>query len=440
MVMKKPEPAKNSKLWAFLEPFAPSLWYSLLALTVFSGMVMYLLEYIKCGLSKENMQLSLIDNLYVSFIGLTGHIIHTPTNMSSQIMVFSTACISLFMLSSYTANLASFLIYRNAPTVIINDIADAVKADLSFCVMSSSTSQPYMDDMYQGARTVERDTISATYESVLNGECDIVLTTKGTWAKNELDPEVNKDCSLVWVGRKVSSNSAGFSLRDTSAYCSSLLRDVLSYHMIEMKLQKRDKVIWNRVQRKATNNYNCAVQDMNGSNDLSKLQLNLDHLRGVFCIPLIGTALAVALSIYSYYTDYSSLSGTRSNKRSGSQTRAISKPEETDTASSQIIASPPPIVSGTSTTMMVDQEEPNNQEDSDTNKTAQDVSWERSTVSSVFSRSFSILRESVVVSDSALVTDSKTEAEYREEDSIVIGIMITALVLLWGCFFLLLYL
>ena len=147
MVMKKPEPTKNSKLWAFLEPFAPSLWFSLLALTFSSGMIMYLLEYIKCGLSKENMQLSLLDNLYVSFVGATGHIIHTPTNMSSQIMVFSTACISLFMLSSYTANLASFLIYRNAPTVTINDIADAVKADLSFCVMSSSTSQKYMEDI-----------------------------------------------------------------------------------------------------------------------------------------------------------------------------------------------------------------------------------------------------------------------------------------------------
>ena len=98
-----------------------------------SGFIYYFLDYINARVDNKEMDINLLSNLCFSFFTLTGHCYNSPNYFSTQIFIFSLALFCLVLSSSYTVNLASFLVV-NKKELKINQIQDAVNAKLCFYV------------------------------------------------------------------------------------------------------------------------------------------------------------------------------------------------------------------------------------------------------------------------------------------------------------------
>ena len=298
IMVRKQSQDDNLFTWmAFLKPFSYQLWSLILASVIVSGVVYWLIEFIGCDGDRTKMEVSFRESLFQSFLNSTGQYVFDPREPGNRLVAFSTCLLFLIILAAYTANLASFLVIRNSPDVVINDIQDVVKNDLRTCVWRSTTSETYMRERYETAQLVLKDSLEASYLGLDAGDCDIVLTTIGTWETKKSDLVYNKDCRKEWVGRVVQFNDAGFSLRDSVDLCSSLLRDVISLHLLEMKRDTTYTTIWDTHRRKsATNNCNTDVDEIE-DNDL--IELEAMNVGGIFVIHAIVLILSVGITFFS---------------------------------------------------------------------------------------------------------------------------------------------
>lgn len=296
MVRKVKEIDDNFRFFALLLPFTWGVWLFILVITILSGLVYYAIEYIWSDGDKKKMHVTLIESIFQTFLNMTGHSLYDPKHSGTRLITFSTCFFFLVLLASYTANLTSFLVIKNSPDLVINDIQDVIKNNLRVCVLQSSTSETFMRERYETARLVEKESIEKTYLGLDSEECDVVLTTIGTWTKNKGNIVYNQDCRKEWVGRVVQANDAGFTIRDSAELCSSLVRDVFSLHLLEMKRDKTYETIWNS-EVSVTNN----CQDVEDSEDdaLDAAKMNMTNLGGIFIFHAIALVVGLVLTVYS---------------------------------------------------------------------------------------------------------------------------------------------
>ncbi len=298
MVRKQAE-ADDSFSWrAFMKPFSTGVWVLIVITTVISGLVYYLNEYIGCDGDTSKMEVNMQESVFQSFLNATGQYIFDPREPGNRAIAVSTCLLFLVVLASYTANLASFLVIRNTPDLVINDIQDVVKNDLRVCVWRSTTSETFMRDRYDTARLVQKDSLLDSYLGLDNDDCDVVLTTIGTWETRKGDIVYNKDCRKEWVGRVVQHNDAGFSLRDSVELCSSMLRDAISLHLLEMKRDKTYDTIWNTYRAKSVTN-NCEDIENSEDNGFDSIQLTVMNVGGIFIVHGVILVIGIAFTLFS---------------------------------------------------------------------------------------------------------------------------------------------
>jgi len=296
MVRKVKEIDDSFQLIALLLPFTWGVWLLTLAIIIITGLVYYAIEYIGCDCDTKKMELTLRESLFQTFLNMTGHSLYEPKQPGTRLITCTTCFLFLVLLASYTANLTSFLVIKNTPDLVINDIQDVIKNNLRVCVLRSSTSETFMRERYETARLVEKETIEKSYLGLDSEECDVVLTTIGTWTKNKGNIVYNKDCRKEWVGRVVQANDAGYTLKDSAELCSSLVRDVFSLHLLEMKRDKTYETIWNS-EVSVTNN----CQDIEDSEEDASLaaKMNMKNLGGIFIFHAIALVGGLAFTVYS---------------------------------------------------------------------------------------------------------------------------------------------
>lgn len=78
-----------NQIWTFLLPFEPGVWWSILAVSVFTGLLYYLLEKLDTGADDSNIEGDAGAAMYFSFITFTGHHEFNPRSYSARIMAFS---------------------------------------------------------------------------------------------------------------------------------------------------------------------------------------------------------------------------------------------------------------------------------------------------------------------------------------------------------------
>lgn len=293
MVRKKAEIDGDFQFGALLTPFTYGVWILILLTTIASGLVFYAIEYIGSD-DKKKMTLSMRESVFQSFLNMTGQFVLDPKEAGNRLVAFSTSVLFLVVLATYTANLASFLVIRNSPDVVINDIQDVIRNDLRVCVLRSSTSETFMRESYETARLVEKEKIVDTYLGLDSGDCDVVLTTIGTWMTKKGDIVYNEDCRKEWVGRVVQAMDAGFSLRDSAELCSSLVRDVFSLHLLEMKRDKTFATIWDS-DITVTNNCEDIGDSEEDSDDSAKMSLK--NIGSIFIFHFAACLFAVIFTL-----------------------------------------------------------------------------------------------------------------------------------------------
>jgi hypothetical protein len=96
---------------SFLRPLAPEVWYVLLGLSLLTALAYAIAE---CGENEEDLSYgiigSMLNSTFLSFLTITGSGTFAPKTWSGKIIVCSWAWYVLLFVSTYTANLAAFLI------------------------------------------------------------------------------------------------------------------------------------------------------------------------------------------------------------------------------------------------------------------------------------------------------------------------------------------
>merc|ERR1712238_613899 len=201
-------------------------------------------------------------------------------------------------IAAYTANLTSFLVAKNTPSVKITDIQDVIDNQFSICVWKGTPMESFLTENYPVYKRINRlVNEEEIFTNIQEGKCDIGLTNVDSWKSYERNEKINKDCSMDWVGRIVQLSSASFPLSDSASYCSNLARNVINLFLVEMKLDGTFDEIWDK-HREDSGTNQCDNRDEPDREDPS---LTLYDCGGLFFLLLFLSLIAIAFSVGTYF-------------------------------------------------------------------------------------------------------------------------------------------
>ena len=307
IMVAKLESGKKIDVWSFLDPFDWVVWVMILVTYVVCGLVYLWMEKHNTECDRQELHNSPTEVLYFSYLTFIGDTKFQPSTDYARFFVLALAFWGLLVSSAYTANLASFLVSKHTPSFQVDSVDEAVQLDLPICVMYSSAQDTLISDRYPNAQLIRRklDPNTGTapmYEALRRGDCKVLLTTLSTWESEQMASTHNPDCNLEWVGRVFKFLQAGMAtLSDSGTLCTSLIRDVLSLHLVEMEETGFiDRATERFVAR--TTDQQCAGSDesssSNNANEESQ-QLTIADMGGLFIILYTIAAISV---VKAYFT------------------------------------------------------------------------------------------------------------------------------------------
>mmetsp|Transcript_26314 Transcript_26314/g.47734 ORF Transcript_26314/g.47734 Transcript_26314/m.47734 type:complete len:590 (-) Transcript_26314:78-1847(-) len=284
-------------MWSFLEPFSTTVWIMIIVTIFFSAAAYQFLDWCDHRADALSLGNDPAQNLFLTAMTFTGNFEFQPATNVARLFAASLAFWALIVTSAYTANLASFLVVQNTPAYEINDLGDAVKNSYSICVVRSTITEQALKNAYPGARAVEVESETELFSGLREGICKIALTTRASWDEYQSNRDVNGDCQLAWIGRTFLPAEGGFATQsDSGVLCTSLVRDVLNLHLLEMTETREVERLWKKhLQQTAT--INCAVQEEPEEDD-DTTQLSIEAMGGTFIVHFILTSVAVFVAAF----------------------------------------------------------------------------------------------------------------------------------------------
>merc|ERR1712151_484073 len=93
-----------------------------------TGVVYFLLDYLRSKRHGDSeIDADLKRSLFLSMNAFVGHSEFDPKATSTRVLTFSMNFLYLIIISAYTANLASYLVYKNSTHVEIKEFNDVLK-------------------------------------------------------------------------------------------------------------------------------------------------------------------------------------------------------------------------------------------------------------------------------------------------------------------------
>jgi len=302
MIQKKFKASNDFKFFAFADPFTWEVWVLLFGTIIASGFMYHLIDVIDCVRLHREKDRGIQGKLFNTAFALVGHIDHNPKSFAATLTVLSTAVLYTVVIAAYTANLASFLVVKNAPDIKINMLQDAVDNNMKLCVWKDTSLDKIVSAKHPSyphfvRKLIQRD----IFESVQDGTCDIALVSVDSWRKFERDDQINGDCSLEWVGRNIHTNVASYPFKGSIELCSYLLRHVIDLHLNEMKLDGKFDEIWDD----HLNEIGSGKCDINADATKSKgnTRLNINNIGGVMFFHGCICFAAFLISILTAFLD-----------------------------------------------------------------------------------------------------------------------------------------
>lgn len=224
MIAKKNEQTgSNNHFWQILfawsNPFSIGVWL-LIMFTIFSsGFIYWLMEKLDPETDDINYQKKANNPGRHTFFAaqtFVGHFEFKPRTRAARLFSFSMSFWALIIGASYTANLASFLIWRNPETTSVNNLEEAIYRDFRLCTTKGFSSETIVMRDFPQATFIQKESEFETYEGVRKEICDVAITERDSWRSHEKNSEFNGECNLEWVGREYIDLSSGFATRSDS--------------------------------------------------------------------------------------------------------------------------------------------------------------------------------------------------------------------------------
>lgn len=309
IIVSKLEAFFKSEFSAFswMRPFTGSVWLGIVLTLFITGIIALFVEgrsfrdLAKMAPFKGNYVSLTVSYVYQMFLVVTGHLDVMTRTHSGQVVSFSICLFCLFIVSTYTANLASFLVIQKAASSEqVNSVGDIVKFGKSICVYGDTAANIAIREQYPTAsivkRTDERDVMIGLNEA----ECDYGVMSLAAYELFRGQIDVNGDCDLMRIGRNFRDLEDGFAtLSDAGTFCTSLVRDVLNIHLQDMHNDEFIDKAWSKYYSDKHNVDDAACYDDSSTgtkNTATKTTLDFLNLGGIFL--LHGALLIVAILVY----------------------------------------------------------------------------------------------------------------------------------------------
>ena len=162
----------------WLLPFENEVWWLTVGTIFFSCFVYQFLELLAGERDGRSFRKWFMDNFYLSIINFTQNYSYEPTSLAGRIFGVSFAFWTMLMGATYTANLASLLVERERSPYKISSITEAIDRQMLMCSHDKSFSDLFIDAEFgQQAKRFPRPNPIDMYQSLNNGECDILIGT-----------------------------------------------------------------------------------------------------------------------------------------------------------------------------------------------------------------------------------------------------------------------
>lgn len=239
MIDNTQPPIKKSapRLDNWLRPFSLEVWLMVAATLVLSSLVYQFLESVHGEQEERSKRRWFMDNLYLSSINFTQNYVYEPRTLAGRLFGVSFAFWAMLIGATYTANLASLLVDRPNVITPVADINDAIKRQMTFCTHETSASEVYVEETFGTFLTnFPRKEVAYMYDSLNNGECDLIVGTLQEFEEFKTLKRYNPTCDLEFVGRKIKDVDASFVTKvDPGVKCSGLVNEVFNYYLSAMK-------------------------------------------------------------------------------------------------------------------------------------------------------------------------------------------------------------
>mmetsp|Transcript_7209 Transcript_7209/g.8218 ORF Transcript_7209/g.8218 Transcript_7209/m.8218 type:complete len:550 (-) Transcript_7209:55-1704(-) len=290
MVTKK---ERKLNLLSWMEPFHKNVWIAIALTIVSSGVVYWILKLLDPDTDESKVKKNPSSSIFLASIAFTSQFDFHPLTHAGRIFAFSLSLWSLLITNSYVANLTSFLIVEHQQEYTMNFI---VENNRPVCVRNTSQQDTAMQKLYPTMLRVPKNNILQVYQGVLDGDCTIGITTFSDWDESK-NREINTNCNLEIVGPVIERHDGGFAtLADTGDKCTSLIRDVLGYHLSHIEND-------NPAEKFRTNAWERHIelrkdQDCTGNieEDIGN-RLKFTHVSSIFFFHGVLTAFALCLAL-----------------------------------------------------------------------------------------------------------------------------------------------
>jgi Ligand-gated ion channel len=306
-IKKSDQVKKVVNIWAFLAPFTYSVWIAILASILLTGIVYWVLEYMDINANDQIFRVEPLQCIYHASLVFTGHFSFRPQSIGAKILSFSWTFWALIVISSYTANMANYIVTPKVKIFHINSAEAAMKINATVCVQSGAIVESVLKAKYPELKLLGKQSESDIFDSLRkdtkNGGCHAAAHQMNSVRVYKREKQVNYDCSLSSDEVSDVPIPAGMAtIVDTGQYrCTSLISAVLDYHLRQMIDDGFVEEAWvNHMSRVGTMKCPDDSQTRGFTWD-ETFALELNDVGGSFILHALMSFIAISLAVVSFF-------------------------------------------------------------------------------------------------------------------------------------------
>mmetsp|Transcript_45729 Transcript_45729/g.132424 ORF Transcript_45729/g.132424 Transcript_45729/m.132424 type:complete len:512 (-) Transcript_45729:71-1606(-) len=285
------QPSLWERLFTLFAPFSPSLWLMIVVGFLLAAPFYMCIEH-RGELENRGVAGGLGQAFYNTFGQCTGGGGFAPKTPAGKIYVLSASFLAMILVTSYTANLATQMVFDEVPVSSISSLDEAVARDLPICLRRDSPYAPWLAHAHPGIRIHLVDSEMEKLPAVQRGDCVAAVIGELWWDFASRMSLTNPKCQLETIGRKLLDMRGSFVSQATSRYCKEILMDIMAFRMHEMYLSGYLQMVEGL--------YIDDYQDVYCSSQVQSLemQMQIRHMGGAFLVHGLVALLSIAISVY----------------------------------------------------------------------------------------------------------------------------------------------
>lgn len=278
----------------FANPFSNTLWGMVVAFIAVNAIMFWILQPRKKKVNLGDESIMLGDATYASFANFVNgdRIGEYAHSWEAKLLEVVYLFVIFIIISSYVANLTSFLIIQSTTTTSISSIDDAVIQHATVCVEGGSTVATLLTQYYP---TLQQKTFSAPLhvQGVALGLCDCAVANLADWQIAAASADLNPSCNLAKVGDPIRITSGAIVYaQDFSNRCTSFIAGALNILLVQAQSQGLISQSWQKDLSTAAPPPVCSST----STSAGSSPLDAQNLYGIFL--LYGVTLLLVLVVH----------------------------------------------------------------------------------------------------------------------------------------------